>query len=47
MVEAIIDDINILLARVRGYADKVKGADDLEAGLIGLRTDFRLDNDLI
>jgi hypothetical protein len=45
--EAILNDINVLLARVKGYADKVKGAEDLEAGLIGLRTDFKLDNDLI
>lgn len=44
MVETIVNDINVLLARVKGYADKIKGADDLEAGLIGLRTDFKLDN---
>ena len=44
MVETIVNDINVLLARVKGYALKVKGADDLEAGLIGLRTDFKLDN---
>lgn len=44
MVEAIVNDINVLLARVKGYANKIKGADDLEAGLIGLRTDFKLDN---
>jgi hypothetical protein len=44
--EVILNEINVLLARVKGYADKVKGAEDLEAGLIGLRTDFKLDNDL-
>jgi hypothetical protein len=45
--EAILSDINVLLARVKGYKDKIKGAEDLEAGLIGLRTDFKLDNGLI
>jgi colicin import membrane protein len=44
MVETIVNDINTLLDRVKGYALKVKGADDLEAGLIGLRTDFKIDN---
>ena len=44
MVETIVNDINVLLARVKGYANKIKGADDLEAGLIGLRTDFKIDN---
>jgi hypothetical protein len=44
--EVILNEINVLLARVKGYADKVKCADDLVAGLIGLRTDFKIDNDL-
>ena len=47
MVEAILNDIDNLIVRAKDYADKVKCADDLVAGLIGLRTDFRLDNDLI
>jgi len=47
MVDAILNDIDNLIARTKDYADKVKCADDLVAGLIGLRTDFRLDNDLI
>jgi len=45
--EAILNDINTLLARIKGYAGKIKGGEDLEAGLIGLRTDFKFDNDLI
>jgi len=45
--EAILNDINILLARIKGYAGKIKGAEDLEAGIIGSRTDFKLANDLI
>jgi len=44
--EVILSEINVLLARVKGYKDKIKGAEDLEAGLIGLRTDFKIDNDL-
>lgn len=44
--EAILNDINILLARIKGYAGKIKGAEDLEAGIIGLRTDFKLENNL-
>jgi hypothetical protein len=45
--EAILNDIDVLIARVKGYADKIKGAEDLEANLMGLATDFRLENDLI
>lgn len=46
-VAQIVDDLDALIARVKGYAESIEGSEDLEAGLIGLRVDFQRDNDLI
>ena len=46
MVEAILKDLDALIARVQGYKASIKGGDDLEAGLLGLKTDMLIDNSL-
>lgn len=46
MVEAILKDLDALITRVQGYKASIKGGDDLEAGLLGLKTDLRIDNSL-
>jgi colicin import membrane protein len=46
MVEAILKDLDALITRVQGYKASIKGGDDLEAGLLGLKTDLRIDNNL-
>lgn len=46
MVEAILKDLDALIARVQGYKASIKGGDDLEAGLLGLKTDLLIDNSL-
>jgi len=46
MVEAILKDLDALITRVQGYKASIKGGEDLEAGLLGLKTDLRIDNNL-
>jgi colicin import membrane protein len=46
MVEAILKDLDALITRVQGYKASIKGGDDLEAGLLGLKTDLLIDNSL-